>query len=327
MPLSNSLTHAAVVMNSMSTDCAAQVLSRLEAEDIKCVLAAILQIKKMTPLVVRGSIDRFTSEAEAEINRRNKLASLVSTNPVFRGTDDVSCRSGNTTFVSELPFSFFETISHETRLRLLKDEHPKNIALVLSCVKPQTASELVSSLDSVLRVSVVKRICELEELDPKEIADLCFEIKSRLNKLSGLGKELPVGFDVASRVLSGVDETVQYTLLEEIDQADPDMARFLKESVLVFEDLQKLDSDDLTLVLSKLDTSIWAPVLKNASSSLQVRVFDVLAEKPAELLAKEMEQMEFVDHTAQQAARKTVTQAMLDLSLSGRIEFAKQLAG
>jgi flagellar motor switch protein FliG len=79
--------------------------------------------------------------------------------------------------------------------------------------------------------------------------------------------------------------------------------------------------------LSKLDTSIWAPVLKNASSSLQVRVFDVLAEKPAELLAKEMEQMEFVDHTAQQAARKTVTQAMLDLSLSGRIEFAKQLAG
>jgi flagellar motor switch protein FliG len=76
-----------------------------------------------------------------------------------------------------------------------------------------------------------------------------------------------------------------------------------------------------------LDTSVWAPALKNAHSSLQVRIFDVLAEKPAELLALEMDQLAVIDQTSQQSARKTVVKAMLDLSLSGSIEFPKQLAG
>ena len=226
-----------------------------------------------------------------------------------------------------MPFSFLNTVDHETKLQLLEDEHPRNIALVLSCVEPDAASNLISTLDPVLRVSVLKRICELEELDPEEIAYLGFELKSRLDKLTGLEQESALGIDVASRVLSGVDETVQYSLLAEIDQADPDMARFLKSSVVVFEDLERLDSDGLKLVLSKLDTSVLAPALKHASSSLQIRVFDVLAEKPTELLALEMDEMAPVDQSSQQSARKAVIKAMLDLSLAGRIEFPKQLAG
>ena len=329
MSLSSSLTRAAVVVNRLSTDYAARVLSRLEPEDIKSVLAAISQLKKSTPLEVRDSIERFATETGIEINRRIHVSGSGSglTNLDSRESDVLSYRSVSTTCESELPFSFLNTVDHETKLQLLEDEHPRNIALVLSCVEPDAASNLISTLDPVLRVSVLKRICELEELDPEEIAYLGFELKSRLDKLTGLEQESALGIDVASRVLSGVDETVQYSLLAEIDQADPDMARFLKSSVVVFEDLERLDSDGLKLVLSKLDTSVLAPALKHASSSLQIRVFDVLAEKPTELLALEMDEMAPVDQSSQQSARKAVIKAMLDLSLAGRIEFPKQLAG
>ncbi len=327
MSLSSSLTRAAVVVNRLSTDYAARVLSRLEPEDIKSVLAAISQLKKSTPLEVRDSIERFATETGIEINRRIHVSGSGLTNLDSRESDVLSYRSVSTTCESELPFSFLNTVDHETKLQLLEDEHPRNIALVLSCVEPDAASNLISTLDPVLRVSVLKRICELEELDPEEIAYLGFELKSRLDKLTGLEQESALGIDVASRVLSGVDETVQYSLLAEIDQADPDMARFLKSSVVVFEDLERLDSDGLKLVLSKLDTSVLAPALKHASSSLQIRVFDVLAEKPTELLALEMDEMAPVDQSSQQSARKAVIKAMLDLSLAGRIEFPKQLAG
>lgn len=327
MSLSSSLTRAAVVVNRLSTDYAARVLSRLEPEDIKSVLAAISQLKKSTPLEVRDSIERFATETGIEINRRIHAGSSDSPNVRSQESDVLSYRSVSTTCESDLPFSFLKAVDHETKLQLLQDEHPRNIALVLSCVEPDAASNLISTLDPVLRVSVLKRICELEELDPEEIAYLGFELKSRLDKLTGLEQESALGFDVASRVLSGVDETVQYSLLAEIDQADPDMARFLKSSVVVFEDLERLDSDGLKLVLSKLDTSVLAPALKHASSSLQIRVFDVLAEKPTELLALEMDEMAPVDQSSQQSARKAVIKAMLDLSLAGRIEFPKQLAG
>ena len=253
MSLSSSLTRAAVVVNRLSTDYAARVLSRLEPEDIKSVLAAISQLKKSTPLEVRDSIERFATETGIEINRRIHVSGSGLTNLDSRESDVLSYRSVSTTCESDLPFSFLNTVDHETKLQLLEDEHPRNIALVLSCVEPDAASNLISTLDPVLRVSVLKRICELEELDPEEIAYLGFELKSRLDKLTGLEQESALGIDVASRVLSGVDETVQYSLLAEIDQADPDMARFLKSSVVVFEDLERLDSEGLKLVLSKFE--------------------------------------------------------------------------
>lgn len=327
MSLSSSLTRAAVVVNSLPTDYASRVLSRLEPDDIKSVLAAISKLKHSNPLEVRDSIERFASETGMEINRRMHLSGDESTDADSLDSGELSYRAVNTTCESELPFSFLKTVDHETQLHLLQDEHPKNIALVLSCVDPETASDLISSLDPILRVTVLKRICELEELDPEEIAFLGFELKSRLEKLNGLERESTLGIDVASRVLSGVDETVQYSLLAEIDQADPDMARFLKKTVLVFEDLERLAVDDLKLVLQQLDTSVWAPALKNANASLQIRVFEALAKKPAELLASEMDQLATVDQNSQQSARKTVVKAMLDLSLSGRIAFPKQLAG
>ena len=327
MSLSSSLARAAVVVNSLSTDYAARVLSRLDPEDIKSVLTAISKLKKSTPLELRDSIEQFASETGTEINRRIHSSVNCSANVDSRESDVLNYRSVSTNCELALPFSFLKTVEYDTKIQLLRDEHPRNIALVLSCVEPDVASDLISSLDPVLRVSVLKRICELEELDPEEIAYLGFELKSRLDKLTGLEQESVLGIDVASRVLSGVDETVQYSLLAEIDQADPDMARFLKSSVLVFEDLERLDWEDLKLVLSELDTSVWALALKNASSSMQIRVFDVLAEKPAELLALEMDNMDPTDKSSQQSARKAVIKAMLDLSLAGRIVFPKQLAG
>ena len=324
MPLSSSLTRAAEVVNSLSTDYAARVLSRLEPEDIKSVLGAISNLKNFSRSEVMDSINWFLKEAGSEIDPRKKLGSSGST-PLE--SDTLDYHSVSLDCESELPFAFLETESFETRLRLLIDEHPQNIALVLSCVEPESASDLISALDPALRVSVMKRICELDELDPEEIAYLGFELKSRLDKFSGLEQDPTLGIDVASRVLSGVDETVQYSLLAEIDQADPDMARFLKNSVWVFEDLEVLKLDDLKLVLQQLDTSVLAPALRNAKSSLQIRVFDVMAEKPAKLLATEIDQIGTVDHSRQRSARKSVVQAMLNLSRSGKITSPKQAAG
>tara|TARA_B110000495_G_C23028265_1_gene611578 strand:+ start:1087 stop:2076 length:990 start_codon:yes stop_codon:yes gene_type:complete len=327
MPLSSSLARAAVVVNSLSTDYAARVLSRLEPEEIQSVLGAISNLKKLPRSEVMDSINRFSKEAGSEIDLRKQPGSSGSTTRESETADALNYHSVSTACESELPFAFLEAESFETRLRLLIDEHPRNIALVLSCVEPESASDLISALDPALRVSVLKRICELDELDPEEIAYLGFELKSRLDKFSGLEQDPTLGIDVASRVLSGVDETVQYSLLAEIDQADPDMARFLKNSVWVFEDLEVLKLDDLKLVLQQLDTSVLAPALRNAKSSLQIRVFDVMAEKPAKLLATEIDQIGTVDHSRQRSARKSVVQAMLNLSRSGKITSPKQAAG
>ena len=108
MSLSSSLTRAAVVVNRLSTDYAARVLSRLEPEDIKSVLAAISQLKKSTPLEVRDSIERFATETGIEINRRIHVSGSGLTNLDSRESDVLSYRSVSTTCESEFAFFIFE---------------------------------------------------------------------------------------------------------------------------------------------------------------------------------------------------------------------------
>ncbi|MEZ6095766.1 MAG: hypothetical protein R3C03_16305 [Pirellulaceae bacterium] len=73
------------------------------------------------------------------------------------------------------PFAFLINVAPDVTNELLRDEHPKNIAIVLANLPPQVANEQVKLLEPVLRVSVVKRICQLESEDSAaETSQLAF---------------------------------------------------------------------------------------------------------------------------------------------------------
>ena len=108
MPLSSSLARAAVVVNSLSTDYAARVLSRLEPEEIQSVLGAISNLKKLPRSEVMDSINRFSKEAGSEIDLRKQPGSSGSTTRESETADALNYHSVSTACESELPFAFLE---------------------------------------------------------------------------------------------------------------------------------------------------------------------------------------------------------------------------
>lgn len=321
MNRTSSLMQAAVVLNSLPKQQAAEVLSRLEPGDIKTVLDAITRLDDVSASLISTALDRLATEAyrwQSGDEEYDKKTEQV------RRTVDEALAAPRTNLEksveSDKPFGFLIDVIPMVRLHLLEDEHPKNIAIVLSMLPPDVASQTMKGLDPALRVSVMKRVCEIEELHVEEVAQLSFALKMRLKKLLNSRQRKTIGVSLAANMLSCSDEETRESLITFMGQTDPDLALKLQRSVFKIERLEKMPIDQIRVILRHVDTSVWAPALKNASSELKSKILKSMAARPAELLAQEIDQIGHVDGAIEDLARQNLIQTILRLAREGRIE-------
>lgn len=315
---------AAVVLNSLPNQQAALVLSRLEPSDIKTVLDAITRLDDVSASQISTALDRLATEAARWRNGDDEVD--IQIEEIRRSVDEALATpktSLERSVESDKPFGFLVEVIPMIRLHLLEDEHPKNIAIVLSMLPPDIASQTMKGLDPALRGSVLKRICEIEELDAEEIVQLSFALKLRLNKLLNSRQRKTIGVKLAANMLSCSDEGTQEALIAYMGQSDPDLAVKLQCSVFKIERLESLSAGELRAVLKNVDTSVWAPALKNAPASLKSKIYGSMAARPAEMLAHEIDQTGHVEAAIEDLARQNVIQVVLRLAREGRIDFPK----
>ena len=313
MNAKSSLLQAAIVLKSLPKAQVAKILSRLEAADIQAVLDAI---KKLEPV----SADQISETAEYlhRQSRRWKKADPTwhpdASNPVSP--------ADNPQPESHHPFDFLVDAPETVRDRLVFDEHPRNIAIILASLPPETASACMKSLEPMLRFSVLRRLCELEEICDTEVNELSYALRLRFKKMMNRNSKHE-GISSAAEVLSCSDPRTQQTLLAYMHSSDPDLADELQRSLLTIEHLLELDDEEIQILLRNVDTSCWAPALKHASLELTNKILGNMAEQPAELLNQEMASIGDVDEQVARVAAKQIINAAVQLIREGKIQFSK----
>jgi flagellar motor switch protein FliG len=326
MNRSSNLMQAAVVLNSLPKQQAANLLARLEPSDIKTVLDAVKRLDNVSATRMSAAMDRLAAETEswrvdtddAGINEVQRSIANALATPRTHLEKQVESTS---------PFEFLIDMIPMIRVHVLEDEHPKNIAIVLSMLPPNIASATMGALDDVLRGSVMKRLCELEEVNEEEVAELSFALKLRLKKLLNSQRVQWKGVNIAASLLSCSDNDMREHMLTFLGQSDPDLANKLQRSVFKIDHLEMLENEELKTVLKHVDTSSWAPALKNASMSLQAKIFANMAPPVAKLLSGEMSEIGDVDSHIEGLAQQNIIQAVLNLASVGKIELRKNVDG
>jgi len=323
MNRSSSLMQAAVVLNSLPKKHAAQVLSRLEPCDINSVLDAVKRLDDVSASQLSSALDRLNTETQRWRNSSTDDTALEQAHASLEHALATPTTELEKAVESTSPFAFLVDVIPMIRLHLLQDEHPKNVAIVLSMLPPDVASSTMQGLDPAMRVSVLKRVCEIDELHTEDVAQLSFALRLRLKKLLNSQQQKTVGVDLAAKMLSCSDEGIQETLLAHMGQTDPDLAVKLQRSVFKIERLTTLSDGEIRTILKNVDTSSWAPALKNATSELKSRIFSCMASRPSDLLAHEIESMGHVSGAVEEIARQNIVQVVLKLAREGRIELRK----
>ncbi len=305
----SSLHEAAVVLKSLPKKQAAKILSRLQPRDMQQVLDAVKELDGVTAEQLYELTGKLSIESGTPIPEGKSFSAKASIKREFSRSIPSAGRSN--------PFGFLNEATPELRRSLFRDEHPQNIAIVLSSMPPSIASRCMEVIEPVTRTTVLKRICELDEITAEEIAQLNYELGVRFKKLSQQPGKSKSNVQRAANLISCLDPEQQEMTLAMLEQTEPELAESMSTSLATMDDLLQLDDEQMRALLRKVNTSYWAPALKNASLQIQRSVFERLAERPKEILSREMAELHAIDPRVEQFSRSEIIAALVDLKFVG----------
>ena len=110
------------------------------------------------------------------------------------------------------------------RNRLLEAEHPHNVAMVLTSLSPEFASAITRELDPAFRVSVIRRLCDLDLIDDLEMSELRYELRMRAKRMLAVEHCTTRGLSVAANLLSLSDQRTRDGVIAWLADQDRELA-------------------------------------------------------------------------------------------------------
>jgi len=189
------------------------------------------------------------------------------------------------------PFSFARKTDPNQLLNFIQNEHPQTIALILAYLNPEQAGMILSALPPETQVDVAKRIAMLDRTTPEILKEIEETLEKRLSAFAIEDYTMAGGIDAAVEILSLVDRATEKTILDALEEEDPELAEAILKRMFVFEDIITLDDRAIQKVLREIDTRDLALALKTASEEVAARIYKNMSKRAADMLKEDIEYM------------------------------------
>jgi flagellar motor switch protein FliG len=193
------------------------------------------------------------------------------------------------TFESSKAFTGLEKADPQQLSKFIQSEHPQTIALILAHLKPGPAAQLMQSLPEDLRVEVVTRMANLEEISPEVISRISSVIEQRLKSLGASTHESYGGVRAVAELLNRIDRSVSQPVLEAIESQTPELAVSIRHLMFVFDDLLHVDDNALREIVQRADKKVLTVALKGTSEDIRNRFFQNMSKRAVDMIREEIE--------------------------------------
>ncbi len=221
--------------------------------------------------------------------------------------------------VRKTPFSFLQRAEAQNLLTFIQDEHPQTIALIVSHLPFNKASEILAGLPGPKQIEVVKRVANMEQTNPEVIAEVERGLEARLSSKLSQSFEKIGGVDTVAEMLNLVDRTTEKGIMEGLEAEDPDLVEQIRRLMFVFEDILLVNDKGIQAVLKEVDNDELAMALKTASPELREKIFKNMSERAAQLIKEDMEFMGPVRVADVEAAQQRIVDVVRRLEDAGEI--------
>lgn len=189
------------------------------------------------------------------------------------------------------PFDFMKKADAVQILNFLQNEHPQTIALVLSYLDPKQSSQILSALSPEMQAEVAVRIATMSGAAPEVIDEIERILEQKLATSAYSDLRQAGGLEAVVDILNGVDRSTERTILEALEERDPELAEEIKKRMFVFEDIVLLDDRSVQRVIREVANEDLLLALKAASEDVKALIFKNVSTRMAETLREEMEYM------------------------------------
>jgi flagellar motor switch protein FliG len=221
------------------------------------------------------------------------------------------------------PFDFIRRTDPAHLLNFIQGEHPQTIALILSYLDPQKASNILSNLPHQIQAEVAKRIATMDRVSPDVLREVERVLERKLSTLASEDYTSAGGIDSVVEILNLVDRGTEKTIIEALEEEDPELAEEIKKRMFVFEDIVLLDDRAIQKVMREVDNTDLAKALKSVDSEVQDKIFKNMSKRAANLLREDMDFMGPVRLKDVEDAQQKIVNIIRKLEEAGEIVVAR----
>ena len=172
---------------------------------------------------------------------------------------------------------------------LIRLEHPQIITIVMSFLDPDQAAQVLAQFPERQRSDIIMRIATLDGVQPSALQELDIILENQLSGNTNVQSSTMGGIKTAANILNLVDGTVEATVMEQVSEADADLAQEIQDNMFVFDNLNEVDDRGIQALLREVASDQLLLALRGADEGLKEKVFKNMSKRAAEMLRDDLE--------------------------------------
>ncbi len=314
---------ASILLLSLGQDQTAKLLTMMEDDEIK----EVSQIMSGLGTIGSNIVERlFVDFADALSNTGSLVGSFETTERLLlKGMDKERAALIMAEIRGPAGRTMWDKLTnvHEAVLaNYLKNEYPQTVAVVLSKIKSDHASRVLTLFPEGFAMEVIMRMLHMEAVQKDVVESL--EKTLRTEFMSNLAKTARVDSHVMmAEIFNNLNRETEARFMQALEERNRDSAEKIRSLMFTFEDLVKLDANGVQLLLRTADKNKLALALKAASDPIKDLFYQNMSGRAAKMLKEDMEALGPVrlkDVEEAQTALVTITK---ELANSGQIQLAE----
>ena len=292
---------AAVLLLTLGPEAAAQVMRCLSESEVRAVSAAMARIRtipKPEAAAVHEEAWRWLTSREGFLVVGERFVRGLITQVASPGQQQAmrelarpaEAEGGNSQLARQL-----DSVQPAVVAKVLAAEHPQVIAFVLGNLGARQAADVLALLPEEQQSDLVQRIAELKTVSADLLAEVSAVITGQVASLGGAamqsGSQGASGTKLAADIMNLVDKGVEARVFCELDDQSPELAENIRNLMLTFEDLGRLDNREMQILLKEVAREDLMLALKTASPTMSEKIFRNISARAAEILQEDMSTM------------------------------------
>ena len=196
----------------------------------------------------------------------------------------------------------------------LKNEYPQTVAVVLSKIRADHASRVLSVLPESFALEVIMRMLRMEAVQ-KEILD-GVERTLRTEFMTNLARtQRRDSHEAMAEIFNALDRGTENRFMTALEERNRESAERIKQLMFTFDDLIRVDPAGIQVLLRQVEKDQLATALKGASDDVKELFFKNMSERAGKMMREDMEAMGAVrlkDVDEAQAAVVSVAKTLAD---------------
>lgn len=282
---------AAVVMLALGEETSKPLWAAFDEDELREVTRAISKLGSVSSDVVESLLYDFVmslsstgaisgSAASAQRLLRNVLPADMAESIL----EDIKGPAGKTMWDK------LANVNERVLSSYLRNEHPQTVAVILSRIRAEHAAKVMSALPPLFAEEVIGRMLSLGPVQ-KEVLDQ-IEITLRTEFMATLSRGADRDpYESMAEIFNSFDRATERRFLEALDMKNPGAAERIRSLMFVFEDLVRLDSQDMQKLLRLVDKSDLAIALKGSPANVSAHFFANMSERASSILRDDIEIM------------------------------------